>query len=101
MGLAFEGLRDHDPTEAAGGLAVPGLYVAAGELQPRSDMARFHEMFPQILFGKTVGSEHFCQLQMPEQVNAMIECFLAITLLANTRSGHRVAIPVSAGTQRW
>jgi len=80
MGLAFEGLRDYDPTEAAGGLAVPGLYVAAGELQPRSDMARFHEMFPQTLFGKTVGSGHLCQLQMPEQVNAMIECFLAITL---------------------
>jgi hypothetical protein len=33
---AFEGLRNYDPTEAAGGLAVPGLYIAADELQPRS-----------------------------------------------------------------
>jgi hypothetical protein len=65
---------------AAGGLAVPGLYVAADELQPRSDKSRFHKMFPQILYGKTVGSEHFCQLQVPEHVNAMIERFLAITL---------------------
>lgn len=80
MVLAFEGLRDYDPTEAAGGLAVPGLYVAADELRPRSDMSRLHEMFPQILYGKTVGSGHFCQLQVPEQVNAMIERFLAITL---------------------
>ena len=80
MVLAFEGLRDYDPTEAARGLAVPGLCVAADELQPRSDMARFHEMFPQILYGKTVGSRHFCQLQVSEQVNAMIERFLAITL---------------------
>jgi pimeloyl-ACP methyl ester carboxylesterase len=80
MVLAFEGLRDYDPTEAAGGLAVAGLYVAADELQSRLDMARFHEMFPQILYGKTVGSGHFCQLQVPEQVNAMIERFLAITL---------------------
>jgi hypothetical protein len=36
-------------------------------------------MFPQILYGKTVGFGHFCQLEVPEQVNAMIERFLAIS----------------------
>ena len=77
---AMEGLRDYDPNVAAGGLAVPGLYVAADELQPRSDMTRFHELFPQMLYGKTVGSGHFCQLEVPEQVNAMIERFLAVAL---------------------
>ena len=77
---AFEGLRDYDPAVATGGPAVPGLYVAADELQPRSDMDRFHEMFPRILYGKTVGSGHFCQLEVPDQVNAMIDRFLAITL---------------------
>jgi pimeloyl-ACP methyl ester carboxylesterase len=77
---AFEGLRDYDPTEAAGGLAVPGVYIAADELQPRSDMTRFHGMFADIQYGKTVGSGHFCQLEVPEQVNAMIERFLAVTL---------------------
>ena len=77
---AFEGLRDYDPTEAAGGLALPGVYIAADELQPRSDMTRFHEMFSDIQYGKTVGSGHFCQLEVPEQVNAMIERFLAVTL---------------------
>jgi pimeloyl-ACP methyl ester carboxylesterase len=30
--------------------------------------------------GKTVGSGHFCQLEVPEQVNAMIDRFLASTL---------------------
>ena len=77
---AFEGLRDYDPTEATGGLAIPAVYIAADELQPRSDMSRFRELAPQILYGKTVGSGHFCQLEVPEQVNAMIERFLAITL---------------------
>ena len=77
---ALEGLRDYDPTEAAGGLAVPGVYIAADELQPRSDMARFHEMFSNILYGKTVGSGHFCQLEVPGQVNAMVDRFLAVTL---------------------
>ena len=38
-----------------------------------------HEMFPEVLDGKTVGSGHFCQLEVPEQVNAMIDRFLAIT----------------------
>ena len=52
--------------------------VAADEAQPRSDMSRFHEMFPDILYGKTVGSGHFCQLEVPEQINAMIDRFLAL-----------------------
>jgi pimeloyl-ACP methyl ester carboxylesterase len=43
-------------------------------------MTRFHEMFSDIQYGKTVGSGHFCQLEVPEQVNAMIERFLAVTL---------------------
>ena len=43
-------------------------------------MSRFHEMFSEILYGKTVGSGHFCQLEVPEQVNAMIDRFLAVTL---------------------
>jgi pimeloyl-ACP methyl ester carboxylesterase len=79
---AFEGLRDYDPTEATGGLAIPAVYIAADELQPRSDMTLFHKLAPQILYGKTVGSGHFCQLEVPEQVNAMIERFLTITLPA-------------------
>ena len=79
MVSAFEGLRDYDPAEATGGLAMPAAYIAADELQPRSDMARFHELAPQVLYGKTVGSGHFCQLEVPEQVNAMIDRFLAIS----------------------
>lgn len=80
MVSASEGLRDYDPAEATGSLAVPAVYIAADEAQPRSDMTRFHELAPQILYGKTVGSGHFCQLEVPEQVNAMIDRFIAITL---------------------
>src|SRR3954453_10272930 len=82
LASAFEGLRDYDPAEAAGGLSVPGLYIASDEAQPRADMTRLHALAPQILDGKTVGSGHFCQLEVPEQVNAMIDRFLAITLPA-------------------
>jgi pimeloyl-ACP methyl ester carboxylesterase len=37
-------------------------------------------VFPDILYGKTVGSGHFCQLEVPEQINAMIDRFLTIAL---------------------
>jgi pimeloyl-ACP methyl ester carboxylesterase len=61
---AFEGLRDYDPTD---------------EAVPRSDMIRFHELAAQIMYGKRVGSGHFCQLEMPEQVNATMDRFSSIT----------------------
>jgi pimeloyl-ACP methyl ester carboxylesterase len=76
---AFEDMEAYDPTEAGRALAVPGLYVEANEPQPRSDMVRLQEMMPQLLTGKTVGSGHFCQPEVPEQVNAMIDRFLDIT----------------------
>jgi hypothetical protein len=37
-------------------------------------------MFPEVLYGKAMGSGHFCQLEVPNQVSAMIERFLAIAL---------------------
>ncbi|MXQ14904.1 alpha/beta fold hydrolase [Microvirga makkahensis] len=75
---AFEGLRDYDPSAAAKGLAAPCLYIAADEVQPRSDAVKFHEIAPGVAYGKTVGSGHFCQMEVPDQVNAMIERFLFV-----------------------
>jgi pimeloyl-ACP methyl ester carboxylesterase len=79
MVSAMQGLHDYDP-DAAGSPEVPGVYIADDEAQPRSDMGRFHEMFPDILYGKTVGSGHFCQLEVPDQIGAMIDRFLSVTL---------------------
>jgi pimeloyl-ACP methyl ester carboxylesterase len=82
MVSAFEGLRDYDPAEAEGGLAVPSLYIAADEPVSRSDLARFQALTPQTLYGRTVGSGHFLQLEVPDQVNAMIGRFLAVSSLS-------------------
>jgi pimeloyl-ACP methyl ester carboxylesterase len=76
---AMQGLHDYDPG-AVDPPEVPGVYIAADEVQPRSDMSRFHEMFPDIFYGKTVGSGHFCQLEVPEQIGAMVDRFLAAAL---------------------
>jgi hypothetical protein len=71
-------LRGHGQSDKLDGSYA--MRVFADEAQPRSDMSRFHEMFPDILYDKTVGSGHFCQLEVPEQVGAMIDCFLTIAL---------------------
>ncbi len=45
-----------------------------------TDVLRLLEIKPDLEVGITVGAGHFHQLEVPEQVNAMIERFLAISL---------------------
>jgi pimeloyl-ACP methyl ester carboxylesterase len=78
MVAAFQGLVDYDPDEAGARIAVPSLYIAADEPTPRSDMLSLRVLAPNMQFGQTVGSGHFCQLEVPDQVNAMIDRFLII-----------------------
>jgi pimeloyl-ACP methyl ester carboxylesterase len=75
---AYEGLSRYSPGEATGSAFPPSLYIAASEAQPRSDAVRMQELMPQMFYGKAVGTGHFCQLEVPEQVNAMIDRFLAL-----------------------
>jgi pimeloyl-ACP methyl ester carboxylesterase len=41
-----------------------------------SDLPLFSRLCPQLVIGKTVGSGHFPTLEVPEQVNSMIEHFV-------------------------
>ena len=79
MVSAFEALCAYDAASAAR-VTAPSLYIAADEAHPRSDMNRVREILPDMAFGQTVGSGHFCQLEVPDQVNAMIDRFLRVTL---------------------
>jgi pimeloyl-ACP methyl ester carboxylesterase len=72
---AFKGMRDFDPDR--GPVRVPSLFIAADD-RPLSDLPHLFELAPDMLFGQTVGSGHFCTLEVPEQVNAMLERFLEI-----------------------
>ena len=74
---AYEGLGDYDAAKAAR-VTMPSLYIAANEPQRRADINRVREIMPALAFGQTVGSGHFCQLEVPDQVDAMIDRFLAI-----------------------
>mgnify|MGYP001055556892 CR=1 FL=1 len=79
---AFTGLRDFDPGEAGRRQTAPSLYIAADEPSPRSDMTRLGALVPHLHYGRVVGSGHFCQLEVPDQVNAMISRFLDVAGLA-------------------
>ncbi len=79
MAAAYAGLGQYDAA-VAGRVSAPSLYIAADEPSPRSDMARLRALLPGMLYGQTVGSGHFCQLEVPEQVDAMIDRFLVLAM---------------------
>ena len=58
---------------------LPVLLLRA-EIGADSDVLRLREIKPDLEVGITVGAGHFHQLEVPEQVNAMIERFLAVSL---------------------
>jgi pimeloyl-ACP methyl ester carboxylesterase len=74
---AFEGMRDFDPDEARGPIRIPSLFIAADD-RPLSDLPHLFQLAPDMLFGQTVGSGHFCTLEVPDQVNSMLDRFLAV-----------------------
>jgi pimeloyl-ACP methyl ester carboxylesterase len=55
------------------------LLLRAG-ITPDSDVLRLRELKPDLEVGITVGAGHFHQIEVPQQVNAMIERFLAVSL---------------------
>jgi pimeloyl-ACP methyl ester carboxylesterase len=56
--------------------AVPVLTISSAV--PTNDAASLLEANPTMTIGQTVGAGHFLMLEVPEQVNPMIERFLAI-----------------------
>lgn len=67
-----------DAVAAARACRVPVLYVRADDPDPQAAIAPFREHSPQVHYGQTVGSGHFIQLEVPDQVNAMLERFVEL-----------------------
>ena len=72
----FEQMRLADGSAAARACRAPVLYVSAAK--PRTDPQRLRELCPQLMTGQVAGSGHFMTLEVPGQVNAMLERFLAV-----------------------
>jgi pimeloyl-ACP methyl ester carboxylesterase len=64
----------YDSVAAAARCKVPVLYVGSGI--PFSDLDRFQSLCPQLVVEKTTGSGHYLQLEVPQQINTMIDRFL-------------------------
>jgi pimeloyl-ACP methyl ester carboxylesterase len=61
---------------AAQACRVPVLNLSTAKSP--NDNARLTELCPQVVHGQTVGTGHFNQLEVPDQVNAMIDHFLTV-----------------------
>ena len=64
---------------------VPALHlVAASPFNPPHLIAQW---LPNVVHGRTVGAGHFNQLEVPDQVNAMIEDFVRHYVFALATAG--------------
>lgn len=64
-----------DVLAMAGSVTVPSLFIASS--LPWIDPAEVHRHLPGWFLGRTVGAGHFHHLLVPDQVNTMVERFLA------------------------
>ena len=71
-------MGEWDGEAVAGACRVPVLHVAAED--PINDAAALRALNPLVRTGQTVGAGHFHQLEVPGQVNATIERFLAVAI---------------------
>jgi pimeloyl-ACP methyl ester carboxylesterase len=75
---AIGGLLHFDGAAALAAVQCP--IASIGSDGPVNDAREMKRINPRILIGQTLGAGHFNQLEVPDQVNAMIERFLRINL---------------------
>jgi pimeloyl-ACP methyl ester carboxylesterase len=74
MRSAFANLLAFDSEAAARDCKAPVLLIDAEVALP--DRVRFRELCPHLQCAQTAGAGHFHQLEVPDQVNAMLQRFL-------------------------
>jgi pimeloyl-ACP methyl ester carboxylesterase len=75
----IRGVSEWNGREPLARCAVPVLLLRA-ELSETTDVLRLRKIKPDLEVGITVGAGHFHQVEAAEQVNAMIERFLALSV---------------------
>jgi pimeloyl-ACP methyl ester carboxylesterase len=71
-------ITDYDATPAVTRCRFPVAYIAAA--RKLADLDRFRTLCPQLMVAQTLGSGHFSPLEVPDQVNAMIERFCSCAI---------------------
>ena len=71
-----EAMRAWDDADALRRCEVPLLYLDAGTAN--ADLRAAVALKSELVVGRTVGSGHFSMLEVPQQVNAMLDRFLTV-----------------------
>ena len=73
---------NHDPVPAAQACKIPMAYISADVpmVSMARDLDRLQKLCPQLVISKTLLAGHFNTIEVADQVNAMIERFLAVGL---------------------
>ena len=77
-------VTDYDGTPAAAGCHVPIAYIGSylgsyiNAAIPATDLIQFRSLTPHLLTAETLGSGHFSQLFVPDQINAMLSSFVEL-----------------------
>jgi len=73
---------NYDPTPAAEACKIPMAYISADVpmVTMARDLDRLKEICPQMVFGQTLLAGHFNTIEVADQVNAMLDRFLAVGL---------------------
>jgi len=66
----------HRARECAEACQVPVLYIEAAHRL--ADLDRLAALCPQLVTAKAIGSGHFLSLEVPEQINPMIDRFISL-----------------------
>jgi pimeloyl-ACP methyl ester carboxylesterase len=75
---------NYDPVPAAQACKIPMAYISADVplVNRARDLERLQDLCPQLTISKTLLAGHFNTIEVADQVNAMIERFLAVGLSA-------------------
>jgi pimeloyl-ACP methyl ester carboxylesterase len=71
------GFFGFDSAAAGAACHVPFLYIDAGT--PNVNLPELARLCPTLMIARTVGAGHFHELEVPDQINAIIDRFLAIS----------------------
>ncbi|HEY1322714.1 MAG TPA: alpha/beta hydrolase, partial [Streptosporangiaceae bacterium] len=80
--IAAEIIRAMGEFDASWLAKVTVPVVSIGSAVPANSSADLRRLCPGITVGQTVGAGHFNQLEVPGQMNAMIERFLVVNGLS-------------------
>ena len=68
---------NYDAAAAASACRMPIAYILSA--MPFLDLSRFQSLTTQLVVARTLGSGHFSPIEVPDQINAMIARFIAVS----------------------